>query len=46
MPSLSIAIELRRAAFDISMTDHQIFDIPIELVLELMSIALKEAASG
>ena len=38
MPSLNFAIQLRGAACDIGMSDTQIFDVLIELGLELVAI--------
>jgi hypothetical protein len=38
MRSINFAIQLRGAAFDIGMSDTQIFDVPMELGLELVAI--------
>ena len=35
--SLDFAVELRRSRFDISMSDTQVFNMPMELRLELMT---------
>ena len=35
--SLDLAVELRRSRFDISMSDTQVFDMPMELRLELVA---------
>ena len=37
MGSLDLAVELRRSRFDIDMSDTQVFDMPMELRLELMT---------
>ena len=36
--SLDFAIELRRAAFDVGVPDPEVFDMPMELGLELVTI--------
>ncbi len=37
MGSLDLTVELRRSRFDIRMSDTQVFDVPMELRLELMA---------
>lgn len=38
MGSLDLAVQLRGSAFDVSMADALIFDVPVELGLELMAV--------
>ncbi len=37
MGSLNLAVELRRSRFDIGMSDSQVFYVPMELRLELVT---------
>jgi len=37
MRAFKLAVELRRSRFDIRMSDTQIFDMPVELRLELVT---------
>ena len=37
MGSLDLAVELRRSGFDVDMSDTQVFHIPMELCLKLMT---------
>ena len=38
MGSLYLTVQLRRSAFDVGMADALIFDVPVELCLELMAV--------
>ena len=38
MGSLYLTVQLRRSAFDVGMSDALIFDVPVELCLELMAV--------
>lgn len=38
MGALDLAVQLRSSAFDVSMSDALIFDVPVELGLELMPV--------
>jgi len=42
--SIDLAVDLRRSGFDISTSDTLVFNIPLELRLELMS--MRKAAYG
>ena len=38
MGSLYLTVQLRRSAFDVGMADALIFDVPVEICLELMAV--------
>ena len=40
--SLDLAIQLRRAAFDIGVPDAEILDVPVEFGLELVAVTPSE----
>ena len=38
MGAFDLAVQLRSSAFDVGMADALIFDVPVELCLELMAV--------